>query len=70
MKDIPIGEYFTIGNEVYKCIESNNDSCNYCDFKNYFTLCDQYACMHTEGEDSKEVNFILYDDTTEDDQNV
>lgn len=60
-KEIPINEFVTIGNEIYKCVES--DDCSICDFT-YSNHCNDALC--SERTDGRLVGFILYDDTSED----
>lgn len=65
MKYVPINEFITIGDEVFKCTQATSRHllCENCDF--YVTNnCDEYQC--TERVDQEEVIFILYDNISED----
>jgi len=56
MEDVPVGEFVTIGNEVYKCVVFV--TCSSCDFDSIDT-CNSYDCG--ENQTNPERMFILYD---------
>lgn len=51
------GEYFTIGEEMYRVIGAHNATCKYCDFQD--TLCRYAICSSINSKD--DVIFTLYD---------
>lgn len=68
MKDIPIGEFVTIGNEVYKCVllPSWSTDCSHCDITRTSHVCP--ACIPSRRQDRKDVAFILYDVIQDDEE--
>lgn len=63
-KDIPIGEFITIGNEIYKCVRLNDTThgCGNCDFLGE-PSCREYICFYEDRSDTCDTMFILYDNT-------
>lgn len=68
MKYLSIGEFITLGNEVYKCTEYQSDEdsdCSLCDFFGEAN-CSNMACMAGTHNNYKRTMFIRYDDISED----
>ena len=67
MKTPKIGEFITVGDEVFKCVNREDSGCGVCDFKDLSLRdsCYEHECNKGFGHITM---FILYD-TTHSDEN-